>query len=231
MEDFSVVGKSVPLMDGIEKVTGEGIYGVDAKLPGMIHGRVLRSPYPHARILKIDTSEAECVPGVYAVVTAHDMPDRRVGISLKDEYIFAKEKVRYVGEAVAAVAAVDVETADRALQAIQVEYQELKPVFDALEARREGAPILHEDLGTYEQSSYQIRFMRPMAGSNIASHIKVRTGDITKGFQEAGIVLENSFRCHRIHHCYMEPHAVVADYKKDKITIWTNGQRTLIPPY
>ena len=97
MEDFSVIGKSMPLMDGVEKVTGEGIYGVDAQLPGMIHGRILRSPYAHAKILNIDTSEAEKLPGVYAVVTAKDMPDRRVGVSLKDEYIFAKEKVRYVG--------------------------------------------------------------------------------------------------------------------------------------
>ena len=226
MEDFSVIGKSMPLIDGVEKVTGEGIYGVDAQLPGMIHGRILRSPYAHAKILSIDTSEAEKLPGVYAVVTAKDMPDRRVGVSLKDEYIFAKEKVRYVGEAVAAVAAVDIETADEALQAIRVEYQELEPVFDALEAMRDGAPIVHEDLGRYEQSSYQIRFMRPVAGSNIASHIKIRTGDIAKGFQDAAVTLENSFRCHRIHHCYMEPHAVLADYKKDKTTIWTNGQRT-----
>jgi len=226
MEDFSVIGKSMPLMDGVEKVTGEGMYGVDAKLAGMIYGRVLRSPYPHAKILKIDTSEAEKLPGVYAVVTAQDMPDRRVGVSLKDEYIFAKEKVRYVGEAVAAVAAVDVETADEALQAIRVSYEELKPVFDALEAMRDGAPVLHEDLGHYEQSSYQIRFMRPVAGSNIASHIKVRTGDIARGFQEAAVTVENTFRCHRIHHCYLEPHAVLADYKKDKTTIWTNGQRT-----
>jgi len=226
MEDFSVVGKSMPLMDGVEKVTGEGMYGVDAKLPGMIQGRVLRSPYPHAKILRIETSEAEKLPGVYAVVTAKDMPDRRVGMSLKDEYVFAKEKVRYVGEAVAAVAAVDVETADEALQAIRVDYEELKPVFDTLEAMQDGAPVLHEDLGRYEQSSYQIRFMRPVAGSNVASHIKVRTGDIVKGFQEAAATVENTFRCHRIHHCYMEPHAVLADYKKDKTTIWTNGQRT-----
>ena len=116
MEDFSVIGKSMPLMDGVEKVTGEGTYGVDVKVPGMIHGRVLRSPYPHAKILKIDSSEAEKLPGVCAVVTAKDMPDRRVGSAPKDEYIFAKEKVRYVGEAVAAVAAVNVETADEALQ-------------------------------------------------------------------------------------------------------------------
>src|ERR1041384_1569989 len=226
MEDFSVIGKSMPLMDGVEKVTGEGTYGVDAKLPGMIHGRILRSPYPHARILSIDTSEAEKLPGVYAVVSARDMPDRNVGVSLKDETIFAREKVRYVGEAVAAVAAVDVETADRALETIRVEYEELEAVFDGVEAMRDGAPVLHEDLGKYEQSSYQIRMMRPVAGSNVASHIKVRTGDIEKGFRESAVTLENTFSCHRIHHCYMEPHAVLVDYKKDKTTIWTNGQRT-----
>lgn len=225
MENFSVVGKSVPLTDGVEKVTGEGIYGVDVKLPGMVHARILRSPYPHAKIISMETSEAESLPGVYAVVTAKDMPDRRVGLSLKDEFILARDKVRYAGEAIAAVAAVDLETADEALRTIRVEYEELEPVLDPLEALREDAPKVHEDLGRYEQSSYQIRFMRPVEGTNIASHIKVRTGDIARGFQEAAVILENTFRCHRIHHCYMEPHAVLADYKKNKITVWTNGQR------
>ena len=225
MENFSSVGQSVPLIDGVEKVTGEGTYGVDVRLPGMLHARILRSPYPHAKIISIDTSAAEKLPGVYAVVTAKDMPDRRVGLSLKDEFILARDKVRFAGEAVAGVAAVDLESADDALQAIRIEYQELPAVFDPLEARREGAPIVHEDLGSYQQSSYQIRFMRPVAGTNIASHIKIRTGDIDKGFQEAAVTLENSFQCHRIHHCYLEPHAVLADCKKEKITVWTNGQR------
>jgi len=225
MSDFSIVGKSLPLMDGVEKVTGEGIYGVDVKLPDMLHARLLRSAYAHARILNIDTTEAEKIPGVYALVTARDMPNRRVGLSLKDEFILARDKVRYIGEAIAAVAAVDLERADEALRAIRVDYEELPPVFDALEALRKDAPIIHEDLASYEQSSYQIRFMRPIGGTNVASHIKVRKGDVEKAFQEADVVLEETFRCHRIHHCYLEPHAVLADYRKDKITVWTNGQR------
>jgi carbon-monoxide dehydrogenase large subunit len=225
LENLSLVGKSVPLIDSVEKVTGEGLYGVDVKLPGMLYAKVLRSPYPHAKIIRMDTSEAERLPGVYAVVTAKDMPDRRVGLSLKDEFLLAKDKVRFAGEAVAGVAAVDLETAEQALQSIRVEYQELQPVFDPLEALRDRAPIVHEDLGRYEQSSYQIRFMRPIGGTNIASHIKVRTGDVAKAFRDADVVLEDSFRCHRIHHCYMEPHAVLADYRRDKITVWTNGQR------
>lgn len=225
MNGFSVVGKSLPMVDGIEKVTGEGIYAVDVRLPGMLHAKVLRSSYPHARILCIDTTEAEKIPGVYAVVTAQDMPNRRVGLSLKDEFILGRDKVRYIGEVIAAVAAVDLETAEEALKAIRVDYEELTPVFDLIGAMRGDAPKIHEELASYEQSSYQIRYMRPVAGTNIASHIKVRKGDIGKGFQEAAVVLEETFRCHRIHHCYLEPHAVLADYKRDKITVWTNGQR------
>lgn len=225
MNSFSVVGEPLPMVDGIEKVTGEGIYAVDVRLPGMLHAKVLRSSYPHARILCIDTTEAEKIPGVYAVVTAQDMPNRRVGLSLKDEFILGRDKVRYIGEVIAAVAAVDLETAEEALKAIRVDYEELTPVFDPIGAMRGDAPKIHEELASYEQSSYQIRYMRPVAGTNIASHIKVRKGDIGKGFQEAAVVLEETFRCHRIHHCYLEPHAVLADYKRDKITVWTNGQR------
>lgn len=225
MSDYSVVGQSLPLIDGVEKVTGEGIYGVDIKLPGMLHARLLRSAYAHARILRIDTSEAGKIPGVYAVVTAEDLPNRRVGLSLKDEYILGRDKVRYIGEAIAAVAAVDLETADEALKAIEVEYEELTPVFDTTQAMQKGAPVIHEDLGNYQQSSYQIRYMRPVPGTNIASHIKLRKGDIESGFRQAHVVVEETFRCHRIHHCYLEPHAVLADCRRDKITIWTNGQR------
>ncbi len=225
MNGYSVVGQSLPLLDGFEKVTGEGIYGVDVKLPGMLHARILRSTHPHARVLHIDTAEAEKMPGVYAVITGKDLPNRRIGLSLKDEFILARDKVRYIGEAVAAVAAVDLETADMALRAIHVDYEELTRGFDAVEAMREDSPKVHEDLANYQQSSYQIRFMRPIPGSNVASHIKVRTGDVAKGLQEADIVLEETFSNQRIHHCYLEPHAVLADYRKNKITIWTNGQR------
>lgn len=225
MAELSIVGKSVPLTDGISKVTGEGIYGVDAKSSGMLHARILRSTYAHARLRSVDVREAEAIPGVHAVVTAADLPDRRVGLAIKDEYVLARDKVRYIGEAVAAVAAVDLDTADRALKCIRVDYEELQPVFEAAEAFQENAPLIHEELGDYRQSSYQIRFMQTVPGTNIASHIRLRKGDTFKAFEEADAVLEETFRCPRIHHCYLEPHAILAEYRRERITIWTNGQR------
>ena len=225
MSNEAIVGRSVPLIDGVEKVTGSGVYGVDVRVPGMLFAKILRSPYAHARIVRIDVSDAEKIPGVHAVVTCHDLPDRRVGLALKDEYVLARDKVRYVGEAVAAVAAVDLETADEALNAIRVDYEELTPVFDAREALRDDAPRIHEDLANYQQSAYITRFIQPIPNTNVASHIKLRKGDIEAGFKLANVVLEDTFYSPRIHHCYMEPHAVLAQYGRDKITVWSNGQR------
>ena len=225
MSNRAIVGQSLPLVDGVEKVTGRGVYGVDVRAAGMLFARILRSPCAHARILHIDASAAERIPGVHAVITCNDLPDRRVGLALKDEYVLARDKVRYVGEAVAAVAAVDLDTADEALKAIRVEYEEITPVFDAREALREDAPRIHEELAHYQQSSYLTRFIRPIPDSNVASHIKLRKGDIAAGFRLADVVLEDTFYCPRIHHCYMEPHAVLAQYTPDKITVWSNGQR------
>jgi carbon-monoxide dehydrogenase large subunit len=225
MNSCSIVGQSLPLIDGEQKVTGRGIYGVDVRLPGMLFARILRSPYPHARILHIDTRRAEKVSGVYAVITGKDLPDRRVGLALRDEYVLARDKVRCIGEAVAAVAAVDLETADKALKTIRVDYEELTPVFDAREAMLEDAPRIHEQLADYQQSSFISRFIQPIPGTNVASHLKVRKGDIAEGFRQADVVLEDTFYCPRIHHCYMEPHAVLAQYTPEKITVWSNGQR------
>lgn len=225
MSNEAIVGRSVPLIDGVEKVTGSGVYGVDVRVPGMLFAKILRSPYAHARIIRIDVSDAEKIPGVHAVVTCHDLPNRRVGLALKDEYVLARDKVRYVGEAVAAVAAVDLETADEALNAIRVDYEELTPVFDAREALRDDAPRIHEDLANYQQSTYITRFIQPIPNTNVASHIKLRKGDIEAGFKQADVVLEDTFYSPRIHHCYMEPHAVLAQYGRDKITVWSNGQR------
>lgn len=225
MSSQAIVGRSFPLVDGAEKVTGRGIYGVDVRIPGMLFAKILRSPYAHARIVRIETTEAEKIPGVHAVVTCHDLPDRRVGLALKDEYVLARDKVRYMGEAVAAVAAVDPETAEEALQAIRVDYEELTPIFDAREAMREDAPRIHEGLANYQQSSYLSRFIQPVPDSNVASHVKLRKGDVAEGFRTADVVLEDLFFCPRIHHCYLEPHAVVAQYTPDKITVWSNGQR------
>src|SRR3989304_4240136 len=182
MSNRAIVGQSLPLVDGVEKGTGRGVYGVDVRAAGMLFARILRSPYAHARILRIDASAAEKIPGVHAVVTCNDLPDRRVGLALKDEYVLARDKVRYIGEAVAAVAAVDLESADEALKAIRVEYEELTPVFDAREALGKDAPRIHEELAHYQQSFYPPLLTQPIPESTVPSHIRLRKGDIAADF-------------------------------------------------
>ena len=133
-----------PRIDGIEKVTGAARYAADVSRPGMLWAKVLRSPLPHARIVAIDTTRALALPGVHAVLTAADLPDCRVGRSMRDMPVLARDKVRFVGEKVAAVAAERREIAEQALDLIEVEYEELPAVFDPLEAMRPGAPLIHE---------------------------------------------------------------------------------------
>src|SRR3990167_5421514 len=134
--EYTVVGKSLPKTDGIEKATGKAIYIDDLVLPGMLWGKILRSPYPHARILNIDCSKAKSLPGVKAVITGSDLPKARMGAFIFDE-------------PVAAVAAVDGDAAQEALGLISVEYEELPAVFDPLLAMEEGAPIIHEEFASY----------------------------------------------------------------------------------
>src|SRR3989304_3542959 len=146
---MKVVGKSFPRLEAREKVTGKGIYGVDVKLPGMLHARVLRSPYPHARIVMIDTSKARALPGVKAVLTAEDVGKARYGVVIRDQTVFAYEKVRFVGEAVAGVAALDEDTAEEALGLIAVEYEELLAVSDPEQGMKPEAPLVHEEMAGY----------------------------------------------------------------------------------
>jgi len=142
MKEFTIIGERVALVDGKEKVTGESKYTADLKFPRMLYGKILRSPHPHARILRIDTSKAVNVLGVKAVITAKDTPQKKWGSFIDDQTILAIDKVRYVGEEVAAVAAVDEETAEEALRLIRVEYEPLPAVFDPEEAMLPGAPLL-----------------------------------------------------------------------------------------
>ena len=144
-KEFNVVGTRVPMLDAGLKVKGAAQFTDDLVLPGMLFGKILRSPLAHARILNIDTSRAEKLPGVKGVVTGHDIPDRQYGIvpMAKDEYALAKDKVRYIGDDVAAVCAIAPEIADEALELIDVDYEELPAVFDLREAIKEGAPVLH----------------------------------------------------------------------------------------
>ncbi|MFH1125251.1 MAG: molybdopterin cofactor-binding domain-containing protein, partial [Pseudomonadota bacterium] len=195
MTEYAVVGKGVPRIDGIPKVTGTATYAGDLILPGMIHGKLLRSPYAHANIAHIDTSKAEKLPGVRAVITGKDFPGKLVGFMKKysDRPPLAVGKVRYVGEAVAAVAAEDEDTAEEALGLLSVEYEELPMVLTAEEAMREGAVLVHEG-----------------KRRNIAAESHFQFGDAEKGLRESDYIREETFTTQRISVGFIEPHAALA---------------------
>jgi CO/xanthine dehydrogenase Mo-binding subunit len=204
MEEFSVIGKHLSRVDANEIVRGEAIYTLDIQLPGMLYGKVLRSPYSHARILNINTEKAKRLPGVKAVITADDTNKEKYGSVIKDEHFLAVDKVRYMGDEVAAVAAIDEEIAEEALDLVEVEYEELPVIFDPEEAMRPEAPQIHEK------------------GDNIALHIRLSRGNIEKGFGEADEIFEDKFTTHSVHHCYLEPLACVAQFDGNgKLTVWT----------
>lgn len=225
MPEFAVVGKRIPRYEIKEKVTGHSIFGADVKVPGrVLHGKMFRSPHPHARILRIDTSKAEKLPGVKAVVTAKDLPLVRYGAFVKDETYFAIDKVRYVGDRIAAVAAVDEETAEEALSLIEVEYELLPPVLDAVEAMKEGSPLVHEDYAEYKKTP-----PIPNPKGNVIAHIHLEQGDVEKAFTEADYIFEDTYRVPMAHQAYLEPHASLAMVDPSgKISIWTTTQASFI---
>ena len=175
--EMKFVGKGLPRVDGWEKSTGGAEYTIDLKLPRMLYGKILRSPLPHARILSIDTYQARRLPGVKAVITGENVPAGRFGTWLKDQVIFARRKVRYIGEPVAAVAAIDEDTAQDALELIDVKYEELPGVFDPIEAMKPEAPIIHEDLASYEA----IPGFPAIKYGNVCSFARIKYGDVEKG--------------------------------------------------
>lgn len=220
-DSLKIVGQSLPRVDGFEKVTGQATYGTDVKLPGMLYAKILRSSHPHARLLNIDTSKAEKLAGVRAVVTGKSIPMELYGAVIKDTYFMAVEKVRYVGEPVAAVAAIDEDTAVEALSLIQADYEPLPAAFDPLEAMKPGAPLIHKRVQDYRCGPD----VWPVPDSNICQHLKIRKGDVEQGFAQADLVLENDFYMHKVQHCPMEPHAAVARVDASgKVTVWTNTQ-------
>ncbi len=168
----SIIGQRVPSVDASEKLTGNTKYVGDLKLPRMLYCKIKRSTLPHAKLLNIDTSKAEKLAGVRAIVTAKDTPNIRMGWFVKDETVFAYEKVRYIGEPVAAVAACDEATAEEAIQLIDVEYEELPVLFDPLEAMQDGAPKIHEDIENY------ICGIKTEKYGNICFHSTLRKGDV-----------------------------------------------------
>jgi CO/xanthine dehydrogenase Mo-binding subunit len=199
------VGQSVARVDGVEKVTGKAKFTGDLKISGMLHGKILRSPYPHARIRSIDASRAEALPGVAAVLTAKDISDTKPFYSGRP--VIAIDKVRYIGEPVAAVAAADQRTAEEALSFIQVEYEELPAAVGLDAARANDAPLVHEN-----------------AAGNICGHERVEKGNIEQGFAESEEVFENTFTFPMVYHYALEPHSVIAEFNEEGITVWSSAQ-------
>lgn len=206
MQEFNVVGKPVIRKDALDKVLGKTQFAADMKLPGMLYAKILRSKVPHAILKKVDTSAAEALPGVYAVLTAKDVPGSNShGIILKDEPVLAIDKIRKIGEPLAVVAAESEKIAEQALALITVKFEEIPAVFDPEEAMKPDAPKVHEK-------------------GNIVQIRKVRKGDVEKAFAEADIVIENVYRTQMQEHAYIEPEAGVAYLDRDVVVLNVSTQ-------
>src|SRR3990167_4001099 len=209
-EDHAIIGKPVPKKDGWIKATGEAKYADDLFMPGMLYGKLLRSPYPHAKISHIDASRAEKLPGIRTVITGKDFPGIKYGNmpQTRDYIPLAIEKVRYIGDEVAAIAAIDEESAEEALDLIRVEYEPLPAVFDAEDAINPGAPQLHDH-----------------AATNISAESAFQFGDVDKGFAESDYLREDLFETQPIKQGMLEPHACIGLWDDtDKITLWASKQ-------
>jgi carbon-monoxide dehydrogenase large subunit len=215
------VGKSVPRVDAYEKVTGAALFTDDLQFgPGLLYGRVVRSPHPHARILNVDASKALALPGVKAVVTGADTPGY-LGLYLKDRHIFCTDCARYVGDAVAGVVAVSEEIAENAARLVDVQYEPLPAVFDPLEAIQPEAPLLHPELGSYEA----VPFISPQAGTNVSNVFHVRKGDVEAAWPECDAIVEEWYHVPQIQHVPIEPHIAVAQWEPSgQVTLWSSTQ-------
>ncbi len=215
------VGKSVPRVDAYDKVTGAARYVDDMQFgPGLYYGKLVHSPYAHALIKKVDVSKALALPGVKAVVTGEDTP-RRIGLYMKDRYIFARDRVRYVGEPVAGVVATTAEIAEQAAKLVEVEYEELEPIFDPYEAAQPGAPLIHPDMADYEWPN----FIFPEPGTNISEHFKLRKGNVEEAWPKCAAIVERTFRLPQIQHVPIETHVAIARWDvSGEVTLWSPSQ-------
>ncbi len=217
---FSAIGQPVPQDEGPDKVSGKALYAADLMLAGMLWGKVLRSPYSHANILSIDTAKASQVPGVHAVLTGQDLPDRRVGRLLRDIPVLARDRVLFMGEKVAAVAAETLEAAEEALNLIEVQYEELPSLFDPLEAMQSSAPTLHPNMSSYQGLPQPVATV-----NNVFAHNRWSKGDIEDGFRTADLIFEHTFTAQLMHQGYIEPHACVVHIDDSgRAQIWANNK-------
>jgi CO/xanthine dehydrogenase Mo-binding subunit len=232
--DVTEIGKTYRRLDYQTKVTGRAQYLADMQVPGMCYGKILRSPFPHARIRRIDAAKALKVAGVVAVLTRDDLVhDQGIepyyGPVFKDQTIVATEKVRHVGDPVAAVAALTVDAAEEALKLIEVDYEELPAVLDVHEALKTGATLVHESVKVPASGFADLAEITPVEGTNVCTHFKLDRGDIQKGFAEADRVFEDVFTLPATQHSFLETHACIASAEPGgRITVWATTQNPFV---
>ncbi len=210
MEKYSIVGKRIPHRDSVEKVKGSAVFTSDIKLNGMLYGKILRSTVPHAKIRSIDISKAAKLKGVKAIITSQDTPLVKYSISptWADQMVLDDQKIRYIGDEIAAVAAVTEEIAQEALDLIEVDLEELPGVYDPLEAMKEGAPLVHDAVQ-----------------NNISKRLTMECGSIEEGFAEADLILEDTFKTQAQSHSSIETHCCIATCSPtDDVKLWVNSQ-------
>jgi CO/xanthine dehydrogenase Mo-binding subunit len=224
------IGVSVPRLENNEKITGRILYTINVELPGMLYAKIFRSSIPHGRLLRVDASRAEAMPGVRCVLTRDDLTrgdiDPYFGPVIRDQPILAIDKVRFAGDPVAAVAADSEQIAEEAVHVIEAEYEELPPLMDPREAVAEDAPLIHEQLRAAEVGFADMRSLNIGAGPrNSASYFKLRRGDIDAGFRQADLLVEDEYYVPGVQHAALEPHAAVAHVHADgRIEVWSCTQ-------
>jgi len=234
MKIESIIGQSIPRVEGKDKVTGRLTYLGDLQISGMLHGKILRSGHAHAKIRGIDASRAAKLPGVVAVLTRDDVIGNpryhsHYGPVLKDQPIVALDRVRYVGDPVAAVAATGPEVAEEALELIEVDYEELPEVTDPEEALAEEAPLLHEKMELPRQGFVDLKDVDPKEGTNTCNHFHLEKGDVEKGFAESDYVFEDVFTSPATQHAALETHIAIAQFDQtSKLKIWSTVQNPFV---
>jgi CO/xanthine dehydrogenase Mo-binding subunit len=216
---MTLIGRSLPRLDGPMKAAGQFEYGMDAVVAGMVHGRIVRSPHPHARIVAVDTSAARAVPGVLAVVTGRELSDRRFGALVKDETVLAVDVVRYVGQPVVAVAATTIEAATAAASRVAVDYAPLPVIDDPSIALQDDAPLVHESWASYTAHPNLVR------ANNVCGRATIAKGNVARGFSEADHVFEDVFTTEPVHQAYLEPRVAIASWDASGVlTVHSNTQ-------
>ena len=226
-QTFKVAGKNAHRVDGVEKVTGKAVYTGDIQLAGMGYAKILRSPVPHARLLKVDATRAKEVAGVIATLTRDDIKEfnYKYGATYKDQSIVAVDKVRYVGDPIAAVMAETPDIAEAAIELIEVEYEELPKVTNIEEATAAGATQVHEgDVARAELRGSTYGAPPRFNGTNVCYYLGFGRGDVDKAFAQADHVFEDTFRFQKVQHYSLEPHINIAYYDGEKLTVWASCQ-------